>query len=230
MKKENFCTLGASLWTMVCMCMIGLCMLLGFSSCSDDDEDDDSSADNGSISVSGYNGHDYVDLGLSVKWATCNIGASSPEEYGNYYAWGETSTKSTYTNDNSDTYGDSSMSDFSGDSEYDVATANWGGTWRMPTKTEMQELIYGCTWTWTTQNNMEGYQLTGTNGNSIFLPAAGLRNGSSLDDAGTLCCYWTSTPRSDNADYAYGFGFYSGYRSLVYYDRYLGLAVRPVID
>uniref|UniRef100_UPI0025B2398C PEGA domain-containing protein n=2 Tax=uncultured Muribaculum sp. TaxID=1918613 RepID=UPI0025B2398C len=81
------------------------------------------------------NGHEYVDLGLSVKWAACNVGASSPEDYGNYYAWGETATKAEYTESNSKTYG-KTMGDISGNPQYDAARANWGGTWRLPTKAE----------------------------------------------------------------------------------------------
>lgn len=123
-----------------------------------------------------YNGHAYVDLGLSVKWATCNVGASSPEEYGNYYAWGETTTKSSYTEDNSKTDGVSMSSSIAGDASYDAARANWGGTWRLPTASESQELIDNCTWTWTTQGGKNGYKVTSEkNGNSIFLPAAGCR-------------------------------------------------------
>ena len=143
---------------------------------TEDEDSGDSSDDSGddSYDVSGtLNGYEYVDLGLSVMWATCNIGADSPEDYGNYYAWGETETKDTYTSSNSVTYG-VSMSDFSGSAYSDAATANWGSTWRMPTSSEIDELISDCTWTWTTLNDVNGYEVTGTNGNSIFLPAAGL--------------------------------------------------------
>ena len=91
-----------------------------------------------------YNGHEYVDLGLSVMWATCNVGANSPEECGGYYAWGETKTKNVYSFENSKTY-DKKIADFSGDAQYDAATANWGGLWRMPTKAEADELLR-CKW------------------------------------------------------------------------------------
>lgn len=100
-----------------------------------------------------------IDLGLSVKWARCNVGTDTSEGYGNYYAWGETTTKSTYIEDNSATYGLSISQlqsqgyiDGSGNltPQHDAARANWGGTWRMPTKTELEELENKCTWTWTT--------------------------------------------------------------------------------
>ena len=175
------------------------------------------------------NGYEYVDLGLSVKWATCNIGADSPEDYGNYYAWGETVTKETYTSSNSVTYG-VEMDDFSGDAEYDAATANWGSPWRMPTDSELTELRTSCTWTWTTFNDVNGCEVTGTNGNSIFLPAAGYRDGSSLSGAGSYGRYWSSSPSSSSTNFAYDLYFLS---SSVYRDydfRYFGLCVRPVSE
>ena len=176
------------------------------------------------------NGHDYVDLGLpsGLKWATCNVGASSPEEYGDYFAWGETTTKSEYTEENSLTYG-KQMNDISGNLQYDAATANWGGSWRMPTKAEMQELLDNCTWTWTTQEGVNGYKVTSkVNSNYIFLPAAGGRYGSSLILAGSIGYYWSSTP-SDYDDYdAYYLYFDSSGHSMGYNTRGDGRSVRPV--
>ena len=177
------------------------------------------------------NGHQWVDLGLSVKWATCNVGASSPSDYGNYYAWGETRTKSEYTVDNSSTYG-KSMGDISGDIRYDAARANWGGTWRLPTEAEMQELVDKCTWTWTSQGGHNGYRVTGPNGSSIFLPAAGSRIGPSYD-AGVCGDYWSSAPDGRDARFAYGLGFDSDYLSLDWQDwdaRSNGRSIRPVSD
>ena len=140
------------------------------------------------------NGHEWVDLGLSVLWATCNVGASSPSEYGDYYAWGETEIKSSYTKDNSKTYGKTDMVDISGNPQYDAATANWGSGWRMPTKAEFEELLDKCEWQWTELDGRKGYTITGSNGNSIFLPAAGFRDeASSLIDAGCFGTYWSST-------------------------------------
>lgn len=139
------------------------------------------------------NGHGYVDLGLSVKWATCDIGADSPSDYGSYFAWGETMTKSEYTQDNSVTYG-KSFGDISGDSRYDAARANWGGSWRLPTKTECEELINKCRTKWTTYNNHKGLLVTGPNGNSIFLPAKGVFTGSSTKLVNDCGYCWSSTP------------------------------------
>lgn len=152
--------------------------------------------------VSGcINGHDYVDLGLSVKWATCNVGANSPSDYGSYYAWGETSTKSTYTEKNSKTYGKKKMVDIKGDSRHDAARANWGGSWRLPTREEMQELVDKCTWTWTTQGGHSGYKVTGPNGNSIFFPTAGFRSDERLFHANLVGDYWSSIPSGKASAY-----------------------------
>ena len=177
------------------------------------------------------NGHNWVDLGLpsGLKWATCNVGATTPEDYGNYYAWGETATKSEYTAENSVTYGQE-ISDFSGNAQYDAARANWGSTWRMPTKAEMEELRDNCTWTWTSQSGVNGDKVTGPNGNSIFLPAAGYCYGSSHYHVGEDGYYWSSTPYKSNARSAYDLGFYSGYHSVSWYGRYNGLTVRPVSE
>ena len=173
------------------------------------------------------NGHEWVDLGLSVKWATCNVGASSPSDYGNYYAWGETRTKSKYTE------GDTSIrivniGDISGDSRYDAACVNWGGTWRLPTEAEVQELIDKCTWTWTSQGGHNGYRVTGPNGNSIFLPAAGYRGGTSLYSAGDSGFYWSSIPYESYARRACYLSFYGSGHLLYWNYRYYGQCVRPV--
>ena len=183
------------------------------------------------------NVHDYVDLGLSVKWATCNVGASLPEEYGDYFAWGETKTTAGYDASNCPTYG-LSISELQSqgyiDSEgnltaqYDAATANWGENWRMPTYEELNELIDNCTWTWTTQNGVNGYKVEGPNGSSIFLPAAGYRYGSSLDFAGSTGHYWSSTPDEDD-NRAFSLSLYSsGSHYTGYSSRVSGLSVRPV--
>ena len=177
------------------------------------------------------NGHEYVDLGLpsGLKWATCNVGASSPEEYGDYYAWGEIETKSEYVESNSKTYG-KSMSDISGNSTYDVARAKWGGSWRLPTRKEFKELIQKCKWQWTTQNGKKGYKFTGPNGNSIFLPAAGYRNGSSLYRAGENGYYWSSTPGGIDGNDAYDLYLKSSYLHVDWLSRYYGRNVRPVSE
>lgn len=182
-----------------------------------------------------------VDLGLSVKWACCNVGANSPEEYGDYFAWGETSPKSCYTPENYQHwvgYYDCGVwcieyvtlnSDISG-TQYDAATANWGGAWRMPTYSELNELKSSCTWEWTTLNGVDGQRVTGPNGNSIFLPAAGWRDGSSSVSVGSIGFYWSPTPNEYFDDYAYGLWFDSGYYDWLWYDRYYGRSVRPVLE
>ena len=172
------------------------------------------------------NGHEYVDLGLSVKWATCNIGAYMPENPGKHYAWGETTTKSSYTFDNSKTYG-VSMGDISGNPNYDVARATWGGTWRLPTSEEFEELIQCCTWIWTTENGKKGYKVTSRrNGNSIFFPAAGDRYDSSLRYAGSVGVYWSSSPDAGSTAYVLYFGS-SDYK-VVGGTRCFGFSVRAV--
>ena len=180
------------------------------------------------------NGHVWVDLGLpsGLKWATCNVGANSPEGYGNYYAWGETSTKSSYTYDNGTTCG-KEMSDIGGNANYDVARKQWGSSWRLPTKAEFEELLDedNCTWEWTTQSGVNGYKVTGKiNGESIFMPAAGCRRGTSLDSAGSYGYYWSSTPHGSYTTQAYYLYFYSGGYSTGLYFRENGRSVRPVTE
>ena len=175
------------------------------------------------------NGHEWVDLGLSVKWATCNVGATSPSDYGDYFAWGEISTKSSYTENNSKTY-KKHMGDIAGNSQYDAARANWGSTWRMPTMNEFKELKNQCIWTWTSQGGHSGYRVTSkTNGNSIFLPAAGWRSGESLNGVGSNGDYWSAGPYSNT--YGCSLIFYS---SFVYpqnnNNRANGFSVRPVSE
>ncbi|MBO7201235.1 MAG: hypothetical protein J6V54_07575 [Bacteroidales bacterium] len=174
-------------------------------------------------------GHEYVDLGLSVKWATCNVGATQPHGYGNYYAWGETSTKSEYTKDNSRTFR-KNMSDISGNSNYDVARANWGGSWRMPTKREMEELENKCTWKYTTQSGVKGYRVTGPNGNSIFLPAAGYRDMLTHYLDGIDGFYWSSSLDEIGTLGALRLRFYSSNHLVDWGYRYFGLTVRPVSE
>ena len=176
------------------------------------------------------NGHEWVDLGLSVKWATCNVGASSPSDYGNHYAWGETATKSEYTKDNSKTYG-KNIGDISGNADYDAARANWGSTWRMPTKAEFEELLSKCTWEWVTYEGHNGYKVTSTtNGNSIFLPAAGKRDGSWLKDVEISADYWSSTPDESDTNYVYYLKLRHLSRCMFHFFRFDGHAVRPVSD
>lgn len=175
------------------------------------------------------NGHEWVDLGLpsGLKWATCNVGAKTPEASGNYYAWGEIKPKDEYYDNNSVTYG-KQMDDISGNAQYDAATANWGGAWRMPTKAEMEELKNKCIWEWTKQNGVKGYKVTGPNGNSIFLPAVGYFSGTSFSSESCgNSNYWSSTP-SSNTSFADILKFDSGSHNMSNDVRSPGNSVRPV--
>lgn len=183
---------------------------------------------------------EIVDLGLSVYWASCNLGASKPEEYGNYYAWGETSTKNSYSQGNY-TYYDSDKatyidigSDISG-TEYDAARVNLGGEWRMPTEDEMTELMKKCAWAWTQINGINGFKVTGPNGNSIFLPAAGFCESGPYDvhiNRGKRLSYWCSTRSSSNSSNAYELNVESSTTVISQYPnglkKYYGLSIRPV--
>ncbi len=197
-----------------------------------------------------------VDLGLpsGLKWATCNVGATKPEEYGDYFAWGETEPKSYYwwdtykffasgywLDDNikvnkycsESSYWDSEdPMDYKTvlDPEDDAAHVNWGGSWRMPTKAEWGELINKCSWTSTTLNNVDGRLVTGPNGNSIFLPAAGLGLDDSILDSGVLGLYGSSSLFPGNQIRAWNFFFRSDELFTTVYDRYYGASVRPVTE
>ena len=176
-----------------------------------------------------------VDLGLpsGLKWAKMNVGASSPEDYGDYYAWGETTAKSDYIRDSYQYHNGSSLinigSNISG-TQYDVARAQWGGNWRLPTEAECQELVDRCTWTWTTYKGVRGYKVTGPNGNSIFLPAAGCRVGTGTYDRGSDGSYWSGTFYEFDSDYAYGLNFDSGGHCVYEIYREYGYSVRPVSE
>lgn len=189
--------------------------------------------------------YEAVDLGLSVKWASCNVGANSPEEYGGYYAWGETEEKTYYSwstykwcngsYNNLTKYCTGSSSGTVDnrttlEPEDDVAHVKWGGNWRMPTRDEQEELCTKCNWAWTTMNGVKGYQVTGPNGNSIFLPAASHRIGTDVDGRGSYGSYWSAT-LYENSRFAYIISFYDGYyNSYCFYYRYYGQVVRPVSE
>lgn len=188
-----------------------------------------------------HNGHEYVDLGLSVKWATCNVGASKPEGYGDYFAWGETHAKVNYSwnayswcNGSEDAITKYDMNDQKTTLEIadDVANVTWGGAWRMPTSKEVIELLNNCTCRSTTQNGVFGYKITscksGYTNNSIFLPAAGYYKGSSLERVGRYGNYWSSTLVSSSVNSAGGIYFDSSDMMRGYDYRCYGLSVRPV--
>ena len=200
------------------------------------------SEDNGDLDKIDY---EIVDLGLSVKWATFNVGATKPEEYGGYYAWGETWEKkdcswetykwcdgtsismTKYCTDSSEGSVDNKkVLDF----EDDVAHIKWGGSWRMPTKAEQDELRNNCSWEWTTLNGVNGYRVTGPNGNKIFLPAAGYRRGTDVYDKGEEGYYWSSSLSGSYSDGAYGLGFDVEEFFWDSSGRFYGWSVRPVLE
>ena len=191
---------------------------------------------------------EYVDLGLSVKWATMNVGATSPEDYGDYFAWGETSTRDAYSwgtykwCDANNNYSMTKYNDFDGktilDASDDAAHINWGSAWRMPTYEEMDELCntQNCKWEWTTQNNVKGYLVTSKKADftdkSIFFPAAGGYNGSTNGEAGAYGYYLTAS-RNVSPYYARYMDFASDYVGFGYggeFYRYTGYPVRPVLQ
>ena len=198
------------------------------------------------------NGYTAVDLGLSVDWATCNVGAENPWESGDYFAWGETEPKSSYwsktykycsgTTESCmeigrkwELYNNGVLFPDISESEYDAAYTIWGSGWRMPTIREAFELQSQCKWEWTELNGMKGSKVTGPNGNSIFLPAAGAMKGSKNEGLGKQGNYWTSTGEPDNK---YGYARYLGIsaRSREYDSqfqsnyRFQGYMIRPVTE
>lgn len=172
---------------------------------------------------------EFVDMGLSVKWASMNVGAKLPEDYGYYFAWAETAAKDEYTDDNSTSTGQK-LSDIAGKPEYDAAAAILGDGARLPTKAELEELINNTTTEWTTRNGIEGRLVTSTkNGNSIFMPAAGIRNGSKTNFLGLFGSYWTSTPKDgQNEMNAFYLDFNISYFDWNVYNRYHGNSIRAV--
>ena len=196
-------------------------------------------------------------LPSGLKWAKCNLGAPKPSEPGDHYAWGETDPKAEYTwatykwmqagqseakyitkytiadGETGGIWYDSSGA-FIGDNKTalvaadDAATAKLGSPWRMPTIDEFQELIVYCTWTWTTQDGVNGYQVDGPNGNAIFLPAAGYRKVSGLKYAGSQGYCWSSSLSASGSDYALSFRFSSSSGAYESNFRYCGVPVRPV--
>ncbi len=208
----------------------------------------DDCSKNGYVGIE--SGYQWVDLGLpsGIKWASCNVGAEKPEDYGNYYAWGEVLPKEDYSwatykyaNGNYNkltkycnqaSFGANGFIDNKTtlDPEDDAAYMNWGGSWRMPTYAEWLELLNYCTWTWTTQNGINGYQVASkTNSNSIFLPAAGYRAGTNLNRVGSYGYYWTPSHNKYIPDEAWDNYFDSdnANKGNSYY-RAGGQSVRPV--
>ena len=196
--------------------------------------------------------YEYVDLGLpsGTKWATCNVGASSPEDYGDYFAWGETQPKETYTWENyqhsngGTSWENSNLTKYCSYASYgyngftdnlttlqpedDAATANWGNGWCMPTQAQWEELYDNTTVTWTQQNGVNGRLFTASNGNSLFLPVAGYRDDSSLYYTGSNGYYWSSSLFTLISSGAWDFYFSSGSYDMKLHYRSRGFPVRPV--
>ena len=187
-----------------------------------------------------------MDLGLSVYWATCNVGATTPEGYGDYFAWGETTTKETYslesyslTKDDGSTF--TKYNDTDGKTTLeptdDAATAKWGAAWRMPTEAEFEELCTNCYWEWTTINGVNGCKVTseveGYTDAAIFLPAAGWCYGGPLEGRNIFWYYWSSSLYfglegvDDRRAYVLAYNSGSEIQSC---HRYAGLPVRPVTE
>ncbi len=187
-----------------------------------------------------------IDLGLpsGTKWACCNVGANKPENYGEYFSWGETKSKNTYDdkvyifcNGNL-----SKLTKYVTKSEYgkadnktrlemsnDVAYARWGGSWRIPTKAQLEELETYCTCSWTTLNNVKGRKFTSRkNGRSIFLPASGWCQGSSVNERGVKGDYWSSILYESDPRFSFRYEYTSGGTKKNATRRDLGLSVRPV--
>ena len=214
--------------------------------CKPEDEPNNGGVGNGG----GLNGHEYVDLGLpsGTLWATCNVGANSPEEYGDYFAWGETMPKTIYDwsiykycNDGD---GWITLTKYCNDAgfgyngftdnlttllpEDDVATANWGSGWCMPTSDQWRELRDNTNCAWMTQNGVNGRLFTASNGNCLFLPAAGGRWVDELVNTGSDGYYWSSSLYTDIPRRAWYCRFGSDYSNMDYCFRYYGASVRPV--
>ena len=176
---------------------------------------------------------DYVDLGLSVKWASCNLGASTPAGKGGYYAWGETSTKTEYSEKNYAYYkegsGYTNIGENIAGTQYDAATVNLGKDWRMPTQDEVQELCDKCTFTYGEVDGVKGYYATGKNGNSIFLPCYGYKTGT-WDRSEDQGYFWTGSINNDNSYFGVSLWLYNGEPSISHYaaSKYEGLQIRPV--
>lgn len=170
-----------------------------------------------------------VDLGLSVYWCSCNVGAEAPEEYGDYYAWGETKPKSSYTEEsysyyNNDTKVYTDIGENISGTEYDAATVNLSSDWRMPTKDEFQELLDKCTWEWTQINGINGYKVTAENGNSIFIPAAGWNARNKVNE----WTYYTIANGTQNTRNNCISQSTNKPRILLSENKYYGFPIRPV--
>ena len=244
-------------WKAIAAVMLSMAMVFAVGCKPDNEENNDENNGGGNgggdevtLTVSGnYNSHNYVDLGLPSGnlWATCNVGADTPESYGFYFAWGETQPKdTTYYWDtykyckfstNDDFY---RLTKYCCNSEYgyngyydglrvllsedDAATVNWEGDWHTPSCSDWEELLNNCTNEWTTLNNVNGRLFTAPNGNTFFLPAAGVYG----DAFGVHGQYWTNELTEEGISVARDYFFSNTQEGVIGYDRYRGESVRPV--
>lgn len=220
------------------LCFLSVCLFSQISCSKDDSEiiegDKDTPSDTTEDFTVGGTVAEAVDLGLSVKWASHNIGASAPEEFGGHYGWGDPTGKKTSTNNGNYPWKEVSALNGPGTlpDKYDIAYQQWGKEWRLPTIDEVDELITKCTWTWTKYKNVEGYQIVAPNHNSIFLPAAGVRYGTNMYYANgfsTMGFYWTGQRRHYNG-HATGLRIESrGYWTVIMecHEGYTMRAVKP---
>lgn len=191
------------------------------------------------VTTGTINGHEWVDLGLpsGTKWATCNIGATKPEEYGKYYAWAEIETKSRYswnnckdcldnTGDTWKKYKENGLQKIS--SGDDVAYQTWGQKWRLPTMDEASELYKNCKVTEETVNGINGIRITGPNSNSIFLPYSGFKGEDKILNVGKEGYYWTNELFSEYPYHAWCMEAFGEHLNLNYKERAKGLTIRPV--
>ncbi|MBO5703430.1 MAG: serine/threonine protein kinase [Bacteroidaceae bacterium] len=183
------------------------------------------------------NGHGYIDLGLSVLWATENMGAISETDCGKYMAWGEVdTTKTTFSKNNCLTYQKAFARELQGNIDYDVARKLWRGAWRLPTSQEFNELIEKCIWTKVKRDDDQvGYEVEGPNGKVIFLPLGGLKQGSfkNADSFNEVGYYWSGTHKQGRNEKEKAFALTFGMSSkaqLFEMPRYNGLCIRPVAN
>lgn len=219
--------------------MIAIMSTMVVSACGDDEEESNGSPKSKVYLTCPDNNHPHaIDLGLpsGTKWCCCNVGATTPEDYGGYFAWGETSEKSVYSEE---TYLYSSETDEIGihyqnigsdiaGTSYDVAHVKMGGSWRMPSTTQQEELMDNCTREWTSQNGVKGILVTGSNGGRIFLPAAGGWWKGELDDDGAYGYYLSSSLYTDDSNGAYGMYFCPDDWVWGGFNRCYGLSIRAV--
>ena len=204
---------------------------------NDDDGDGDNDDDQNQVfkTCPDSNHPHIIDLGLpsGTLWACCNVGANKPDDYGSYYAWGETETKNDYTSSNYAYYTSDYInigSDIAS-TKYDAAKANWGSSWRLPSKNQMNELISNTTHTWTSENGINGRKFTGKNGGSIFIPAAGCRWNGETEKLEERGYYWSSTLVFDSPYSAYYMVLHNtGAKTASYPPHYRkgGQSVRPI--